>query len=54
LSHEFRGDKESFQKGKRVRKGPPKRKLGADIMKMLGELKESQNSGFEGYGEKHN
>jgi hypothetical protein len=54
LSHEFIGDKESFQKGKRVRKGPPKRKLGADIMKMLGELKESQNSGFEGYGEKHN
>ena len=41
LSHEFRGDKESFQKGKSVRKGPPKRKLGADIMKMLGELKES-------------
>jgi hypothetical protein len=41
LSHEFRGDKESFKKGKRVRKGPPKRKLGADIVKMLGELKES-------------
>jgi hypothetical protein len=41
LSHEFRGDKESFQKGKNVRKEPPKRKLGADIMKMLGELKES-------------
>jgi hypothetical protein len=54
LSHEFRGDKESFQKGKRVRKGPPKRKLGADIVKMLDELKESQNGGFEGYGEKHN
>jgi hypothetical protein len=41
LSHEFRGDKESFQKDKRVRKGLPKRKLGADIVKMLGELKES-------------
>jgi hypothetical protein len=40
-SLEFRGDKESVQKGKRVRKVPPKRKLGADIMKMLGELKES-------------
>jgi hypothetical protein len=40
-SHEFRGDKESFKKGKHVRKGPPKRKLGADIVKMLGELKES-------------
>jgi hypothetical protein len=23
-------------------------------MKMLSELKESQNGGFEGYGEKHN
>jgi hypothetical protein len=54
LSHEIRGDKESFQKGKSVRKGPPKRKLGADIMKKLGVLKESRNGGFEGYGEKHN
>jgi hypothetical protein len=54
LSHEFRGDKESFQKVKSVRKGPPKRKLRVDIMKMLGELKESQNGGFEGYGKKNN
>jgi hypothetical protein len=54
LSHEFGGDKESSQKGKMVRKGPPKRKLRADIVKMLGELKESRNGGFEGYGEKHN
>jgi hypothetical protein len=54
LSHEFRGDKESFQKGKSVKKGPPKQKLRADIMKMFGELKVSQNGGFEGYGEKHN
>jgi hypothetical protein len=54
LRHEFRGDKESFQKGKSVRKGLPKRKLRADIMKMLDELKESQNSRFEGYDEKHN
>jgi hypothetical protein len=53
LSHEFRGDKESFQKDKRIRKGTPKRKLRADIIKMLDELKESQNGGFEGYGEKH-
>jgi hypothetical protein len=45
LSHEFTGDKESFQKGKRLR---------ANIMKMLGELKESQNGGFKGYDEKHN
>jgi hypothetical protein len=41
LSHEFMGDKESFQKGKTVRKWPPKRKLRADIVKMLDELKES-------------
>jgi hypothetical protein len=54
LSHEFRGDKESFQKGKSVRKGPPKRNLGADIIKMFDELKESQNGGFKGNGEKHN
>jgi hypothetical protein len=53
-SHEFMGDKESFQKGKSIRKGPPKRKLRADIMKILSELKESQNGGFKGYGEKHN
>jgi hypothetical protein len=41
LSHKFRGDKESFKEGSSVRKGPPKRKLGADIVKMLSELKES-------------
>jgi hypothetical protein len=54
LSHEFRGDKESFQKGKSIRKRTQKRKLGVDIVKMLDELKESQNGGFEGCGEKHN
>jgi hypothetical protein len=32
----------------------PKRKLRADIMKMLDGLKKSENGGFEGYGEKHN
>jgi hypothetical protein len=53
LSHEFRGDKESFQKGKRDRKGAPKRKLGADIVKMLSE-QESQNGGFKGYDKKCN
>jgi hypothetical protein len=41
LSHEFRGDKGPFQNGKSIRKGPPKRKLETDIMKMLSELKES-------------
>jgi hypothetical protein len=54
LSHKFRGDKESFKKGRSARKGPPKRKLGVDIVKMPGELKESQDGGFEGYGEKNN
>jgi hypothetical protein len=54
LSYEFRGNKESFQKGKSIRKGPPKRKLGADMVKMFSELKVSQNGGFEGYGKKHN
>jgi hypothetical protein len=43
-----------FQKGKTVRKGPPKRKLGANIMKMLDGLKESENGGFKGYDKKHN
>jgi hypothetical protein len=54
LSHKFRGDKKSFQKGKTVRKGPPKQKLGADIMKILDDLKGSENGGFKGYCEKHN
>jgi hypothetical protein len=43
LSHEFRGDK-----------GSPKRNLIADIVKMLGELKESKNGGFKGYIKKYN
>jgi hypothetical protein len=51
LSHDFRGDKESFKKGKSVRKWPPKRKLEVDIVKMLGELKESHDGRFKGYGE---
>jgi hypothetical protein len=50
----FRGDKQSFLKGKTIRKGPPKRKLREAIIKMLDDLKESENGGFEGYGEKHN
>jgi hypothetical protein len=54
LSHEFRGDKQSFLKDKIVRKGPPKRKLRVDIVKILNDFKESENGGFEGYGEKHN
>jgi hypothetical protein len=54
LNHPFRSDRWSFLKGKTVRTGPPKRKLGADIMKMLDDPKESENGEFEGYGEKHN
>jgi hypothetical protein len=54
LSHFFRGDRKSFMKGKRVRKGPPKKKLGADITQMLDDLKESGNGKFEGYSENHN
>jgi hypothetical protein len=41
-------------KGKRVRNGPPKQKLGADITQMLDDLKESANGEFEGYGENNN
>jgi hypothetical protein len=54
LSHPFRGDRKSFMKGKTVRKGPPKRKLRADITQMLDDLKESGNDKFKGYGENHN
>jgi hypothetical protein len=37
-----------------VRKGPPKQKFRADIIKMLDDLKESENGVFEGYSENHN
>jgi hypothetical protein len=47
-NHPFRSDRQSFLKGKPVRKGPPKRKLRANIMEMLDELKESKNDVFEG------
>jgi hypothetical protein len=54
LNHLFRNDTLSFLKGKTMRKGPPKQKLRADIMERLDDLKESENSVFEGYGENHN
>jgi hypothetical protein len=38
LSHEFRDDKESFQKDKSVRKGPSKQKIRTDIVKILDEI----------------
>jgi hypothetical protein len=53
MSHTFRGYKWSFLKGKTIRNGPPKQKLGADIIKMPNNIKESENGGFKGYGEKH-
>jgi hypothetical protein len=54
FNHPFKSDRRSFLKGKTIRKGSPKRKLGVDIMKMLDDLKESENGVFEGYGENHN
>jgi hypothetical protein len=54
FNHPLRSEKWSFLKDKTVSKGPPKRKHGPDIMKMLDDLKESENCELEGYGEKHN
>jgi hypothetical protein len=54
LSHPFRDDKKSFMKAKKIRKGPPKRKLGAYITQMIDDLKESENGKFESYSENHN
>jgi hypothetical protein len=53
-NHSFRNDTRSFLKGKTIRKGPPKRTFRADIIKVLDELKESENGVFEGYSENHN
>jgi hypothetical protein len=52
--HPFRNDAQSFLKGKTIRKGPPKQKFGADIVKAFDDLKESENGVFEGYSENHN
>jgi hypothetical protein len=46
--------KSHFWKTRALEKGPPKWKLGADIVKMLSELKLSQNGWLKGYDEKHN
>jgi hypothetical protein len=43
-----------FLKGKTIRKGSPKQKFGADIIKMLNDLKESENGVFDGYSKNHN
>jgi hypothetical protein len=42
LSHQDRGDKKAFMKGKTIKKGSPKQKLGADIIQMLDNLKETE------------
>jgi hypothetical protein len=54
LNHSFRSDRRSFLKVKNVKKGSPKQILGADIMEMLDDLKESENDVFEGYDENYN
>jgi hypothetical protein len=54
LNHPFRNDTCLFLKGKTIRKVLPKKKFGADIIKTLDDLKESENSVFEGYSENHN
>jgi hypothetical protein len=54
LCHEFGDDKQSFLKGKIVIKVPPMEKLRVDIVKILDDLKDLENGGFEGYSEKHN
>jgi hypothetical protein len=46
-NHPFRNGTRSFLKGKTIRKGPPKQKFGADIIKMLDDLKASKNGVFE-------
>jgi hypothetical protein len=53
-NYPFRSDRRSFLKGKTVRKGSPKQKLGADIMEMFDDLKELENSVFEGCSKNHN
>jgi hypothetical protein len=53
-NHEFRNDTRLFLNGKIIRKGPPKRKFGADIIQMLDDLKEPENGVFKGYSVNHN
>jgi hypothetical protein len=53
-NHSFRNDTRSFLKGKTFRKGLPKQKFRADIIKTLDDLKESENGVFKDYSENHN
>jgi hypothetical protein len=50
-NHPFRNDTKSFQKGKGVRDGPPKRQTSEDIMRQHRDLKPAAGGGFEGYSE---
>jgi hypothetical protein len=43
LNHPFKSDRRSFLKCRTFRKGPPKRKLRAEIMEMHDDLKDSEN-----------
>jgi hypothetical protein len=53
-NHSFRNDTRSFLKGKTIRKGLPKRKFREDIIKVLDDLKESENGVYKGYNENNN
>jgi hypothetical protein len=53
-NHSFRNDTRLFLKGKTIRKGLPKRKFREDIIKVLDDLKESENGVYEGYSENNN
>jgi hypothetical protein len=53
-NHSFSNDTRSFLKVNTIRKGLQKREFRAGIIKMLDDLKESENGVFEGYGENHN
>jgi hypothetical protein len=54
LNQLFRSDRQPFLKDKPIRKGSPKQKFRENIMKMLDDLKVSENGVFQGYGENHN
>jgi hypothetical protein len=47
-NHPFRNDTRSFLKRKIIRKGPPKKKLRANIVQVLDNPKEPESGVFEG------
>jgi hypothetical protein len=54
LKHPSRSVRQSFLKGKTIKKGQPKRKFREDILKTLDDPKESENGVFKVYSENHN